>query len=68
MYCNKASGLCVAITSNICRGPLNSSSKEITTELVVYLKGTRCLGSDELVYKKAFVTYSYEMHMVRKMF
>ena len=46
MYCNKASGLgafpavklCVAITSSICRGPLNSSAKQITTKLLVYLK------------------------------
>ena len=32
------------------------------------LKGTRCLGSDELVYKKAFETVCYEMYMVGKMF
>ena len=32
-----------------------------------YLKGTRCLGLDELVYKKAFITVCYIMHMVRKM-
>ena len=32
------------------------------------LKGTRRLGSDELVYKKPSVTVCYKMHMVRKMF
>ena len=32
----------------------------------IELKGTRCLGLDELVYKKAFVTVCYEMHMGRK--
>ena len=35
---------------------------------VYKLKGTRCLGSDELVYKNAFVTVCYKMHMFRKMF
>ena len=25
----------------------------------IIIKGTRCLGSDELVYKKAFVTVCY---------
>ena len=33
-----------------------------------HITGTRCLGSDELVYKKHFVTVCYKMHMVGKMF
>ena len=31
------------------------------------LKGTRCLGSVELVYEKRSVTVCYKMHMCRKM-
>ena len=29
----------------------------------MFLKGTHCLGSDELVYKKAFITVCYKMHI-----
>ena len=31
------------------------------------LKGTRCLGSVELVFEKRSVTACYKMHMGRKM-
>ena len=32
------------------------------------VEGTRCLGSDELVYKKRLYPFVIEMHMVGKMF
>ena len=34
----------------------------------INIKGTRCLRSDELVYKMPFVTVCYKMHMAGKMF
>ena len=33
-----------------------------------FIKGAHCLGSDELVFEKAFETVCYEIHMVRKIF
>ena len=59
------------------RGQFTNSARTDSPDLVhspprrsewTNIKGTRCLESDELVYKKAFVTVCCKMHMVGKMF
>ena len=42
-------------------------SELVATEVLIALKGTRCLGSVELVFGKRSVTVCYKMHMGRKM-
>ena len=40
----------------------------LSVEAVISLKGTRCLGSVELVFEKRFVTVCCKMNMVGKVF
>ena len=49
------------------RSGFNYYSRGYTGHLLMNFKGTRCLGSVELVFEKRSVTVCYKMHMVRKM-
>ena len=48
--------------------PENRTRQFLVQYFHLDVKGTRCLGSDELVYKKHFVTVCYKRRMVGKIF